>query len=163
MPKNKIIWFTGLSGSGKTTLSIALNRYFPSYILDGDIIRKGLCSDLGFTDKDRTENIRRVAEVSKILLESGSNVIGSFISPFDKDRKFVRNTVAPFEFIEVYLKCSVSVCQQRDPKNLYKQSIKNFTGIDSVYEIPVNPEITLDTNINNVEECIFILLDRIIC
>jgi adenylylsulfate kinase len=163
MIKNKILWLTGLSGSGKTSLSQKVgyeltkkNTYY--IILDADIVRKGLNSDLGFSDEDRQENIRRVGELAKLLYDSGLIVICAFISPFEKDRNRVRNLIPEGDFIEIYLDCPLFICEQRDIKGLYKKARKReltqFTGIDSKYEIPKNPEIVLDTNNLNPEECV---------
>jgi len=151
--KPLIIWFTGLSGSGKSTLANALETKlhtldFHTYLLDGDNLRYGLNSDLGFDELSRTENIRRVGETAKLLLDSGLIVLCTFISPFQKDREFVRNLVEKDEFIEVFVDTPLEICEKRDPKGLYKKArdgeIKNFTGIDSIYEIPTSPEMHLD-------------------
>lgn len=165
-----LVWFTGLSGSGKSTLSCLFAKEFtkigrPHYRLDGDIIRKGLCKDLGFSDSHRTENIRRVAEVSNILMDAGLFVIAAFIAPLEAERLMVRESVKSKgrQLIEVYVKASLDICELRDPKGLYKKArkglIKNFTGIDSVYETPQNPDIILDTEIFNIDECMAELLD----
>jgi len=149
-----ILWFTGLSGAGKSTIANILDRRLHvagkhTYLLDGDNIRHGLNRDLGFTDADRVENIRRVAEVSKLMLDAGLIVMVSFISPFRSERRMAREMVGPGEFIEVYVDTSLALAESRDPKGLYKRArrgeIKNFTGIDSPYEPPENPEITIDT------------------
>lgn len=148
----KILWFTGLSGSGKSTLANLLEQKLVAekkhtYLLDGDNVRHGLCGDLGFTAEDRVENIRRISEVSKLFVDAGTIVITAFISPFRADRDFCRNLVEPKEFVEVYVDTPIEVCEQRDPKGLYKKArsgdIKDFTGIDSDYEAPNNPEIHL--------------------
>lgn len=155
-----IIWTTGYSGSGKSTLANALeqvlfNMEIPTYLLDGDNIRSGLNSDLSFSKKDRKENIRRVAEVAKLFLDSGIIVITAFISPFIVDRDFARSIVDKDEFIEVFVDCSIEKCEERDVKGLYHKvrngELKEFTGITSPYEAPINNEITIDTNIDNVE------------
>ena len=162
-----VIWFTGLSGSGKSTIADALEQALYKYqkrtiLLDGDNVRKGLNKDLGFTDKDRVENIRRIAEVSKLMLEAGLLTIVSFISPFREERKMARSLFEEDEFIEIYIDTPIEICEQRDPKGLYKMAragkLKNFTGIDSDYEVPQNPEITL----HNVHAKIQDMADQII-
>lgn len=159
-----IVWFTGLSGSGKSTIANALEKRlfedgYNTYLLDGDNIRHGLSSDLGFDDESRVENIRRIAEVSKLFVDAGLVVICAFISPFEKERNFVRNLVEDEEFIEVFIDTPIEVCEQRDPKGLYKKArngeLKDFTGIDSPYERPSKPEIVLqDFDIKNCEESV---------
>ena len=171
--KSIIIWFTGLSASGKSTLAYALedklhNNNIRTYVLDGDNIRQGLCKDLGFSDEDRTENIRRIGEVSKLMMEAGIIVITAFISPFIKDRKIVRELVEKNEFIEVFCNAPIDVCESRDLKGLYLKAragdLNEFTGISSPYEKPVNPEIELDTDKLSVKDCadklISYLLDK---
>jgi len=161
--KPYIVWFTGLSASGKSTLANALevelhNQGYKTYLLDGDNLRTGLNSDLGFSQEDREENIRRVAHLSQILLDAGLIVITAFISPFKKDREYARSLVSDDEFVEVFVDTPLEVCEKRDPKGLYKKArageIKDFTGIDSVYEKPINPEIVLENDIihNNVNK-----------
>jgi len=161
--KSCILWFTGLSGSGKSTLAHALedrlyHRRVRTFVLDGDNIRRGLCKDLGFSDEDRTENIRRIGEVSHLLMQSGVMSITAFISPFIKDRKIVRDLVDSGEFIEIYCNAPLAVCEQRDVKGLYKKAregvISDFTGISSPYEKPENPEIVLDTDKLTIEACV---------
>lgn len=161
--KSFILWFTGLSGSGKSTLANAVEQELHkkrarTYILDGDNIRQGLNKDLGFSTGERVENIRRIGEVSKLMLDAGIAVLSAFISPFSADRHHVRSLVEKDEFVEVYVKCPLEVCETRDPKGLYKKArkgeVKNFTGIDSAYEEPVNPEIIVATDKNNVQECV---------
>ncbi|HEX7043423.1 MAG TPA: sulfate adenylyltransferase subunit CysN [Burkholderiales bacterium] len=158
-----VLWFTGLSGSGKSTLSNALeHRLFTmgyhSYLLDGDNVRFGLNRDLGFTDEDRVENIRRIGETAKLFVDAGLIVLTAFISPFRSDRDMVRSLVEAQEFVEVYVNAPLEVCEQRDPKGLYSKArqgeISNFTGIDSPYEPPSDPEITLFTERETVEECV---------
>jgi adenylylsulfate kinase len=155
-----VLWFTGLSGSGKSTLANEVDRQLysigrRSYTLDGDNIRHGLNRDLGFTNEDRIENIRRIGEVSKLFVDSGTIVLTAFISPFREDRALVRKLFEEEEFIEVYLNCPLGVCELRDPKGLYKKArngeIRNFTGIDSPYEPPVRPELTIDTSQQGVQ------------
>lgn len=157
----RIIWLTGLSGSGKSTIAnliekklIAKARH--SYLLDGDNVRHGLNKDLGFTDADRVENIRRVGETAKLMLDAGLIVITSFISPFRAERDMARSLFEQGEFIEIFVDASLEICEQRDPKGLYKKArkgeIKNFTGLDSPYEPPKNPEIVIDTLDLTVEQ-----------
>jgi len=151
-----IIWFTGYSGSGKSTIANILDTYlhkggYHTYILDGDNIRSGLNKNLGFSDDDRKENIRRISEVAKLFADSGTIVLTAFISPFIEDRQIARDILSKdFNFIEVYVEADLETCEARDPKGLYKKAragqIKNFTGIDSPYEAPINPEITLKTS-----------------
>ncbi|WP_312094714.1 adenylyl-sulfate kinase [Niallia sp.] len=165
--KNKhhsyVLWFTGLSGSGKSTVANAVaKRLFEdqtnSYVLDGDNIRFGINKDLGFSDEDRKENIRRIGEVSKLFVDSGQVVLTAFISPFREDRDRVRALLEENEFVEVYIKCSIEACEARDPKGLYEKArkgiIKDFTGISSPYEEPLHPEIVVDTEKHSIEECV---------
>jgi len=165
--RSVILWFTGLSGSGKSTLAHAVENHlhqngFRTYVLDGDNIRRGLCRDLGFSEADRTENIRRIGEVSKLLLDAGVITLTAFISPFRKDRQIVRDLVDEGDFIEIFCKADLAVCEARDPKGLYKKArageIPEFTGISSPYEEPENPELVLDTGTLGISECV----DRII-
>ena len=161
-----VIWFTGLSGSGKSTLAHVLeeklfNRGCSTYVLDGDNVRHGLSSNLDFTDNDRKENIRRIGEVSKLMLEAGVIVMTAFISPFKKDRSEVRKLMPQGDFIEIYCKASLEICEKRDIKGLYKLArageIKNYTGIDSPYEAPENPELIIDTDKESLEDSVFII------
>ena len=161
--KSAILWFTGLSGSGKSTLAHAVeDKLFEhgirTFVLDGDNVRQGLCKDLGFSDADRTENIRRIGEVSKLMLNAGVVVMTAFISPFRKDRQIVRELVQKGDFIEIYCQSSLEVCEQRDPKGLYKKAragtIPEFTGITSPYEEPESPELTVATGTRSLEECV---------
>ncbi len=165
--KNKhhsyVLWFTGLSGSGKSSVANAVaERLFQdetlTYVLDGDNIRFGINKDLGFSEEDRKENIRRIGEVSKLFVDSGQVVLTAFISPFRNDREGVRELLEGNEFVEVYVKCSLEACEARDPKGLYEKArqgiIKDFTGISSPYEEPVNPEIVIDSEKNSIEECV---------
>jgi bifunctional enzyme CysN/CysC len=150
-----VVWLTGLSGSGKSTIANALEKKLyaqgrHTYILDGDNIRSGLCSDLGFSDADRIENIRRITEVSKLMLDAGLVVITAFISPFRSERKIARELIGGENFFEVYVKTPLAVCEQRDPKKLYKMarngSLQNMTGIDSPYECPEAPSAIIDSS-----------------
>ncbi|WP_282140694.1 adenylyl-sulfate kinase [Cytobacillus oceanisediminis] len=159
---SKIIWFTGLSGSGKTTIANELedilhSKGISTFILDGDNIRQGLNNDLGFSQEDRKENIRRIGEVAKLFVDSGIVVLVTFISPFASERKLVRDMVEKDEFIEVYVNCSLEECEKRDPKGLYQRAkngeIKEFTGISSPYGVPENPEIILETSKYSIKEC----------
>ncbi|MEC2426528.1 adenylyl-sulfate kinase [Bacillus safensis] len=156
-----IIWLTGLSGSGKSTIANAAARElfeqgYQVTVLDGDNVRHGLNKDLGFSDDDRKENIRRIGEVAKLFVEQGTIVITAFISPFQEDRHTVRQLVEDGEFHEVFVKCDLNVCEERDPKGLYKKArngeIPFFTGIDSPYEEPAAPELVLDTGELSREE-----------
>jgi adenylyl-sulfate kinase len=157
-----ILWFTGLSGSGKSTISSAVEQKLfelghHTYLLDGDNVRHGLNKDLAFSNEDRVENIRRIGELSKLMIDAGLLVMTAFISPFKADRQLVKDLVQQHEFVEVYMDTSLEVCEQRDPKGLYKKArsgqIKNFTGIDSEYEIPKNPELIINTAELSIEEC----------
>ncbi|QCI18949.1 adenylyl-sulfate kinase [Buchnera aphidicola] len=150
---SKVIWFTGLSGSGKSTISNMLEKILfknniNTYILDGDNMRSGLCSDLTFSSIDRNENIRRIAEVAKLMLDAGIIVLVSVISPYRQQRLLASNILGKNNFIEVFVDTPLHICEERDPKGLYKKSrsnkISNFTGIDSLYEFPEKPDIYLD-------------------
>lgn len=163
MKKQKpcIIWFTGLSGSGKSTLGNLLEKKlyelgYHTYLLDGDNVRHGLNFDLGFDKKSRVENIRRIGEVAKLFVDSGSIVLTAFISPYLEDRQIVRDLVKVDEFIEIYVDVSLEVCEKRDPKGLYKKArageIDNFTGISSPYEEPKNPEIKIQNDKIEIEK-----------
>jgi adenylylsulfate kinase len=161
--KSAIIWFTGLSGAGKSTVDHALEdrlhkNKIRTFVLDGDNVRRGLCKDLGFSDSDRTENIRRIGEVSLLMMETGIIVLTAFISPFIKDRKIVRELAADGEFIEVYCDAQLDICESRDVKGLYKKArageISDFTGISSPYEAPESPEIVIDTANNPIENSV---------
>jgi adenylylsulfate kinase len=162
--RGAVLWFTGLSASGKSTLAVEVEKalfrggYF-SYVLDGDNIRHGLNGDLGFTAEDRTENIRRIGEVAKLFAESGALCLTAFISPYRDDRDRVRELMSRSrDFIEVHVSCPVEVCEQRDPKGLYKKArageLKNFTGIDAPYEAPESAEVVVETNVYDVETCV---------
>ena len=158
-----VLWFTGLSGSGKSTLAHVLeeklfNKGCKTLVLDGDNVRHGLNSNLDFSDDDRKENIRRIGEVAKLMLESGLIVMTAFISPFKEDRAAVRNLISNNDFIEIYCKASLKTCEERDVKGLYKRArageIKNYTGIDSPYEAPDNPELIIDTDKETLDESV---------
>ncbi len=158
-----VIWFTGLSGSGKSTLANALEhalfeRRHHSYLLDGDNVRHGLNRDLGFSDADREENIRRIAEVAKLFVDAGLILMTAFISPFRADRQLARQLLAADEFVEVHVATSLAVCEERDPKGLYRKAragqIANFTGIDSAYEPPLDPEVVVDTAAHDLDACV---------
>ncbi|MFC3093234.1 adenylyl-sulfate kinase [Alteromonas sediminis] len=157
----KVLWLTGLSGSGKSTLAGLLEQKLAAegkhtYLLDGDNVRHGLCGDLGFADKDRVENIRRISEVSKLFVDAGLIVLTAFISPFKADRSYCRNLVEQGEFVEIFVDTPIDICEQRDPKGLYKKAragdIKDFTGIDSNYEAPEAPEVHLEWKDESAEE-----------
>lgn len=162
-----VLWFTGLSGSGKSTVAGALDQALYAkghhvYLLDGDNVRHGLNKDLGFSDNDRVENIRRIGEVAKLFADSGLIVTTAFISPFRADRDLVRELMTDGEFIEVHVDADLATCESRDPKGLYKKArageIPFFTGIDSPYEAPEKPELVINTANNSVEECVEQLL-----
>ncbi|MBN3555509.1 adenylyl-sulfate kinase [Fictibacillus nanhaiensis] len=163
-----VLWFTGLSGSGKSTIANALakelyDRNIRNYVLDGDNIRNGLNRDLSFSDEDRTENIRRISEVSKLFVDNGTVVLTAFISPFIQDREKAKAIVSEEEFIEIFVSCPIEECEKRDPKGLYdkarKGEIPDFTGIDSPYEEPVSPALTIYTNEQSVTESVEVILN----
>ena len=165
--KSCILWFTGLSGSGKSTIANEVEielakRGKSTYLLDGDNVRHGLNKDLGFLETDRIENIRRIGEVSKLFVDAGLIVITAFISPFKSDRQIARSLVDYDEFIEIFIDTPLEVCEQRDPKGLYKKArdgaIKNFTGIDSPYEIPESPQIHIETSKLSMEDCVQVII-----
>ena len=163
-----VLWFTGLSGSGKSTLAHALEEKLfqkgcKTFVLDGDNVRHGLNSNLDFSETGRTENIRRISEVSKLMLESGLIVMTAFISPINIDRIKARKLISNDDFIEIYCKASLETCETRDVKGLYKRArageIKNYTGIDSPYEVPKNPELIIDTDNQSLEESVFTIFN----
>ncbi|AXP09060.1 adenylyl-sulfate kinase [Campylobacter hepaticus] len=163
-----VIWLTGLSGSGKSTLANALDKKlfslgYHTYILDGDNIRHGINKDLGFDESSRVENIRRIAELCKLFVDSGLIIICAFISPFENERNLVRSLVEKDEFIEIFVDTPLEICEKRDPKGLYKKArngeIKNFTGIDSPYEKPQKPEIYLINSKTKIADNVNIILD----
>ncbi len=169
--KSVVLWFTGLSGSGKSTLAHALEEQLHqkrshAYVFDGDNVRHGLCSDLGFSADDRKENIRRIGEMAKLFVDAGVIALTAFISPFKDDRDNVRKLFDGDDFIEVYCHCSIEECERRDVKGLYKRArageIPNFTGISSPYDVPENPEISIDTENKNLDECIDQLLEALV-
>ena len=169
--KSRVLWFTGLSGSGKSTVANATEKILhdmglQTYILDGDNVRIGLNKDLGFSPEDRTENIRRITEVAKLFADSGSIVLTAFISPYREDRDKAREIISNDDFIEVFVSADLSVCEQRDPKGLYKKArageIKGFTGIDAPYEAPLTPELIVETDKNDIEASAQIVVDYLV-
>ena len=165
--RSAILWFTGLSGSGKSTLANAVNaalfeRGLATYVLDGDNVRHGLCKDLGFSDADREENIRRIGEVAKLFLDAGVIVLTAFVSPFRADRDKARDLVEAGDFFEIFCAADLDVCESRDPKGLYAKArsgaIKEFTGISSPYEAPETPELKIDTGSQELAESVEVVL-----
>ena len=161
--RSVVLWFTGLSGSGKSTLAHSLEeklfqRGCRTFVLDGDNVRHGLNSNLDFSDASRTENIRRISEVSKLMIESGLIVMTAFISPFKKDRYEAKKLISNDDFIEIYCKATLEICEARDVKGLYKRArageIKNYTGIDSPYEVPENPDLIIDTDSETLDNSV---------
>jgi adenylylsulfate kinase len=166
--RSAVLWFTGLSGAGKSTLAHAVEEHLHqlgcnTFVLDGDNVRHGLCADLGFSAEHRIENIRRIGEVARLFLEAGVIALTAFISPFREDRQRVRDLLPPGDFIEIYCRCPVEVCEQRDVKGLYRRArlgeIKEFTGISSPYEEPGAPELVIDTAGQTLEDCVRQVLD----
>lgn len=158
-----LLWFTGLSGSGKSTIANALEHKlhqegFKTYALDGDNIRKGINSDLSFSPEDRTENIRRIAEVANLMVDAGLIVFAAFVSPYKKDRKNIENIVGKENFVEIFVNTSIEECEKRDVKGLYKKArngeIKDFTGVNAPYEAPENPDIEIVTDNMSIEESV---------
>lgn len=169
--KSIILWFTGLSGSGKSTLAHAVEDCLyrmgiSTFVLDGDNVRHGLCSDLGFSDSNRVENIRRVGELAKLMIDAGIVTLTAFISPFKSDRNIARKLIPQGDFLEIYCKCPIEICELRDVKGLYKKArageISFFTGIESPYEEPENPELVVDTHEKTLEESVQSVIDLLI-
>ncbi len=180
--KSGLVWFTGLSASGKSTIAHYVerelyNRGVRTYVLDGDNVRHGLNSNLGFSRDDRRENLRRIAELSKLFVDAGILVLAAFISPYREDREYIRRRFAGDNFLEVYVRCSVQECQRRDPKGQYRKAragiIKNYTGVSSPYEEPEGPDLVVDTEVLDIETSVrkvlelletrdFIALDRLL-
>jgi len=167
----RVLWLTGLSGSGKSTIANLLEQKLVSankhtYLLDGDNVRHGLCGDLGFSDKDRVENIRRISEVAKLFVDSGTLVLTAFISPFAADRNYCREILEDGEFIEIFVDTPLEICEARDPKGLYKKArsgdIPHFTGIDSAYEAPPHPEIHLTYQDESAQDTVERLYDMLV-
>ncbi len=161
--RSVLLWFTGLPCAGKSTLALAIEQQLyalgcRSYVLDGDNVRHGLCGDLGFSADDRAENIRRIGEVSKLMVDAGLITLAAFISPFRADRERVRSMFAAGDFIEVYCQCELAVCESRDVKGLYKRArageVQDFTGISSPYEAPTSPEPLVDTANHSLQDCV---------
>ncbi|WKL00792.1 adenylyl-sulfate kinase [Paenibacillus amylolyticus] len=161
--RSRAIWFTGLSGAGKSSLAFALEQYLYDqgvrcYVLDGDNVRHGLNRDLGFTAGDRQENLRRIGEVSKLMVDAGLFVLSAFISPHEQDREMVRQLFEPDDFIEIYVRCSIQECERRDPKGLYKKArngdIPHFTGISAPYDVPKSPSFIIDTEQSSIEKAV---------
>jgi len=161
--RSRAIWFTGLSGAGKSSLAFALEQHLYDqgvrcYVLDGDNVRHGLNRDLGFTAGDRQENLRRIGEVSKLMVDAGLFVLSAFISPHEQDREMVRQLFEPDDFIEIYVRCSIEECERRDPKGLYKKArngdIPHFTGISAPYDVPKSPSFIIDTEQWSIEEAV---------
>lgn len=169
--KSFLLWFTGLSGSGKSTLTTVIEKYLFDrghniVVLDGDNIRHGLCSDLSFTAEDRHENMRRISEVAKLFVESGTIVLAAFVSPYRSDRELVRSRLPHGDFYEVYCECDLEACEKRDPKGLYAKArrgeIENFTGISAPYEEPIKPDIIVNTSKQTLEQEIDIIISTLI-
>jgi len=169
--KSAVLWLTGLSGAGKSTLAHAVEKLLyqrgcTTFVFDGDNVRHGLCSDLGFTEQDRAENIRRMGEMAKLFLEAGVIALTAFISPYINDRNKVRNLMTKGDFIEIYCNCSLEECERRDVKGLYKKArhgeIRNFTGISSPYEPPEHAELVINTGEHSIEACANQVLEYLI-
>jgi len=169
--KSCVLWFTGLSGAGKSTLAHAVEEHLHqrgcrTFVLDGDNVRHGLSSNLGFSEDDRRENIRRIGEAAKLMMESGVIAMTAFISPFRADRESVRNLIPHGDFLEIYCKASLETCEARDVKGLYKKArageIKNYTGIDSPYEAPLKPELVVETDKQSLEHSVAAVLKMLL-
>ena len=167
--KAKVLWFTGLSGSGKSTIAVALEkelyaRGFHCYLLDGDNVRTGLCNNLGFIAEERSENIRRISETSKLFIDAGVICINAFVSPTIEIRQMAKDIIGEEHFIEVYVNTPLEVCEARDVKGLYKKArageIKNFTGIDAPYEAPLNPQVEIKTVTQSIEEACQLIINQ---
>ncbi|MFO1389254.1 adenylyl-sulfate kinase [Cellvibrio sp.] len=168
MQKAHVLWFTGLSGAGKSTLSKAIHeklrsRGLATVLIDGDRLREGLCKDLGFSLSERTENIRRAAEVCKLFLDSGVISLAAFMSPMESQRSLARDIVGADRFLEIYCKCSFDICAERDVKGIYKKAmsgeLKNFVGLDEPYQEPANPWLQIDTGKISIEESVRLIMD----
>ncbi len=166
--KSVNLWFTGLSGSGKSTLAHAVEERLHmvgcrTYVFDGDNVRHGLCGDLGFSLEERGENLRRISEMVSLFLDSGVISLTAFISPLAADRQKIRDIIGPADFIEIFCNCSLEICEERDVKGLYKKArageIKNYTGISSPYEVPVSPDLELDTGSSPLAECVMAVVE----
>lgn len=169
--KSGLVWFTGLSASGKSTIAHNVEKKLfeqgiRTYVLDGDNIRHGLNNNLGFSREDRKENLRRIVEVSKLMVDAGILVLAAFISPYREDREYVRSRFEDDNYPEIYVKCSVEECEKRDPKGQYKKAregiIKNYTGVSAPYEEPENPDLILDTAEKPLEECVDTVIDLLV-
>jgi len=164
--KAPVLWFTGLSGSGKSTLSQAVYKKLntsKATIIDGDVLRKGLCKDLGFSKEDRSENIRRAGEVAKLFSDAGVLTLAAFMSPMSSDRNTARELIGADRFVEIYCKCSFDTCESRDIKGLYKKArageLKNFIGLDAIYEEPKSPELIIETDQLSIEESTKLIIE----
>ena len=169
--KSAVLWFTGLSGSGKSTVCHVVEERLHqqdcrTFVMDGDNVRHGLCGDLGFSNEDRKENIRRIGEVSKLFVETGTIVLTAFISPFREDREKVRGLMPHGDFLEIYVDCPIDVCESRDVKGLYKRArageVNEFTGISSPYESPRKPELTVNTDQQTLEESVEFVIQLLV-
>jgi adenylylsulfate kinase len=168
--KGAALWFTGLSGAGKSTLANATaywlhEKGYRTYVLDGDNMRHGLNKDLGFSERDREENIRRIGEVARLFVDAGIIVLCAFISPFASDRGKVRALFEPGDFVEIFCKCPLEVCEDRDPKGLYRRArageIKDFTGVSSPYEMPANPDLAIYTDKADIDHCVQSVIEHL--